>query len=244
MKKNDRRFNLEKHLSQEHHNLGQGNMLRDFILGGQDGVVNVLGILLGVAAATFDNRIVIIAGLAATFAESISMAAVAYTSTKAERDFYYGEYHKEKQEVENESPTEVAEVREVYRRKGFSGKLLDQIVRKISSNKKVMLDFMMSEELNLGRPNKNPFTSALLVGFAAIVGSFIPLAGFFFLPPQQAMIFAVVVSALVLFTAGAIKARLTIGNWWKTGVEMMLVGMAAALAGYAVGAFFGASGGG
>jgi len=238
-----KRFDLEKHLSQEHHALGQGSLLRDFILGGQDGIVNVLGILLGVAAATHDNRIVIVAGLAATFAESISMAAVAYTSTKAERDFYYGEYAKERREIENDSPTEVAEVREVYRRKGFDGKLLEQIVKKISSNKQVMLNFMMSEELNLGRPDKNLLKSALIVGLAAIIGSFIPLAGFFFLPVSQAMAFAIIVSALVLFTAGIIKAKLTIGNWWKTGAEMMLVGMLAALAGYAVGAFFGASGG-
>ena len=48
--------------------------LSDIILGGQDGLVNVLGVILGVAAATQDARIVIAAGLAATFAESISMA--------------------------------------------------------------------------------------------------------------------------------------------------------------------------
>jgi len=55
--------------------------LRDIILGGQDGLVNVLGIVLGVAAASGNSRIVLVAGLAATFAESFSMAAVAYTSS-------------------------------------------------------------------------------------------------------------------------------------------------------------------
>ena len=55
--------------------------LSDVILGGQDGLVNVLGVILGVAAATADTRIVLVAGLAATFAESVSMGAVAYTST-------------------------------------------------------------------------------------------------------------------------------------------------------------------
>lgn len=54
--------------------------LRDIILGGQDGLVNVLGVTAGVAAASGDTRITIAAGLAATFAESFSMAAVAYTS--------------------------------------------------------------------------------------------------------------------------------------------------------------------
>lgn len=57
--------------------------LRDIILGGQDGLVNVLGIVLGVAAASGDSRIVLAAGMTATFAESFSMAAVAYTSSVA-----------------------------------------------------------------------------------------------------------------------------------------------------------------
>ena len=69
--------------------------LADVILGGQDGLVNVLGIVLGVAAATSDPRIVLVAGLAATFAESVSMAAVAYTSTLAETAHYESERARE-----------------------------------------------------------------------------------------------------------------------------------------------------
>ena len=65
--------------------------LADIILGGQDGLVNTLGVILGVAAASSDPRIVIAAGFAATFAESISMGAVAYTSTLADHDHYRAE---------------------------------------------------------------------------------------------------------------------------------------------------------
>lgn len=233
-------FDFDKHLAEEHHDLNRGGLLRDFILGGQDGLVNVLGIVLGIAAATFESRIVIIAGIAATFAESISMAAVAYTSTRAEKDFYYSEYEKEKREVERGSPSEVYEVREVYRRKGFSGKLLDQIVKRITSDKKVWLEFMMNEELSLGKPDsKNPVKSAITVGLAAVVGSLIPIAPFFFLPVSLAMPLSLAVSALVLFAAGVVKAKLTVGSWWKTGIEMMIIGMISAGAGYFVGAFLG-----
>lgn len=63
--------------------------LSQMILGGQDGLVNVLGVLLGVAAASESTKIIIAVGLAATFAESIAMAAVAYTSKMAERDGNY-----------------------------------------------------------------------------------------------------------------------------------------------------------
>jgi len=235
-----KKFDLEKHLAEEHHELERGGLLRDSILGGQDGLVNVLGIVLGVAAATLETRVVIIAGLAATFAESLAMAAVAYTSTKAERDFYWNQYEKEKKEVDEGSPTEVEEVRELYRRKGFTGKLLEDVVKKISSNKKVWLDFMMHEELRLDRPDgDSPTKSAFIVGVSAFIGSLIPLTGFFFLPVVQAMWFSVISAAAVLFAAGAIKAKLTIGSWWKTGLEMMAIGMLAAISGYAVGAVLG-----
>ena len=77
-----------------------GSTLRDVILGGQDGIVNVLGVVLGVAAASGNLRIIIAAALATTFAESLSMAAVAYTSTLADRDFYRGQVEREKDNIQ------------------------------------------------------------------------------------------------------------------------------------------------
>ncbi|MEE8113204.1 MAG: VIT1/CCC1 transporter family protein, partial [Nitrososphaerales archaeon] len=56
----------------EPHSTGTGSKLRDYILGSQDGLVNVLGLVLGLAIATRDLRIVLIGGLAAAFAESIA----------------------------------------------------------------------------------------------------------------------------------------------------------------------------
>ena len=102
--------------------------LADIILGGQDGLVNVLGVILGVAAASGDQRIIIAAGLAATFAESVSMGAVAFTSMRARRDFYLSELEREKREMVEMPEVEREEIREIYRKKGFSGKLLEQIV--------------------------------------------------------------------------------------------------------------------
>src|SRR3989344_9344563 len=61
---------------------------RELILGGQDGLVNVLGLVLGVASATNETRVVLIAGIVATIAESVSMGAVAFTSTEAAKDYY------------------------------------------------------------------------------------------------------------------------------------------------------------
>ena len=58
----------------------RASAVSDVILGGQDGLVNVLGVILGVAAATSDAHIVLVAGLAATFAESVSMGKAGLTA--------------------------------------------------------------------------------------------------------------------------------------------------------------------
>ncbi len=162
-----------------------GNLLSDFILGGQDGLVNVLGLVLGVATATDSKKVVIIAALAALAAESISMAAVAYTSTKALRDYY--KRRREKNHIDL----------------------------------------------------KNPAHSALIVGFSSLIGSLIPLIPFFLLPVKSAIIVSIIESIIILFIAGALKAKITVGNWKRSGTEMAVIGTIAALAGYLIGLLLG-----
>ncbi len=210
--------------------------LADVILGGQDGLVNVLGIVLGVAAATRDANIVLVAGLAATFAESVSMAAVAYTSTLAETAHYESEREREYRHVHLVPAVEREEIREIYRQKGFDGELLDQIVEKITADKDVWVGVMMAEEHQLTPTDRrDAVRSALIVGVAAIVGSLIPLAPFIFLPVGMSLWLSLLISAIVLFVVGFYKARITVGHPAKSGLEMAVIGILSALIGYVVG---------
>ena len=228
---------LKYHLVHDPHRKASG--LSDIILGGQDGLVNVLGVILGVAAATHDPRIVMVAGLAATFAESVSMGAVAYTSTLADADYYEAERAREFRHITQVPHLEKNEVREIYARKGFEGELLEHIVETITANEDVWVAVMMSEEHQISPINrKQAIRSALVVGLAAIIGSLIPLAPFALLPVAQSMWVAVVITALVLFGVGAYKARIMVGHPGKSGLEMAVIGTLSALAGYAVGALF------
>ncbi len=223
----------------DEHHLRSFN-LPEIILGGQDGLVNVLGVILGVAAATSSNQIVIIAGLSAAFAESISMAAVAYTSKLAEADYYQSEYEREKWEIENIPQGEKEEIRALYENYGFKGKILDEIVEKITADPKIWHKVMMEQELKLEPVERSQaLSTAFLVGVSAIVGSFIPLTSFFFLPIKGAMLVSLLISAVALFVVGYYKAKKTLGkNLIKQGVEMMIIGMASAFVGYLVGSLF------
>ncbi len=223
----------EKHKHNTH-----GAVLRDLILGGQDGLVNVLGIVLGVATATNDAKMVLVAGLVATFAESISMAAVAYTSTNAEKAYYDSLVEQEKKEMKEIPHEEVDEVKEIYHNMGFRGKVLDQIVKKITSKKDLWLKVMLSQELGLQtREPANPIKAGIMVGIAAFAGSIIPLMPFFFMPVESAFWWALIIGVGVLFAAGAYKAKVTVGSWWKSGLEIAIVGTTAAVVGYLVGAW-------
>src|ERR1019366_1378672 len=110
----------------------KGNALSDVILGGQDGLVSILGLLLGLAAATKSSRIIIAGGLATIFAETLSMAAVAYTSKMADRDHYAAERLQEIKEVKEVPQIERQEIVDIYAAKGFSDQLLDDIVSHIT----------------------------------------------------------------------------------------------------------------
>ena len=218
--------------------------LRDIILGGQDGLVNVLGIILGVAVASADIRIILAAGLAATFAESVSMAAVAFTSKRAEQSLYESELEREKREIKEVPEMEKEEIREIYRKKGISGRLLEDVVDQITSNEEVWLDEMMKFELEL-KPvdTKHAFLSGLVVGIAAVIGSFIPLLPFFFLgllniSINQAILVSLAISAVALFIVGAYKAKATVGDWKKSGLEIAVIGIVSALVGYVIGLLF------
>ncbi len=237
----------KKHMEDED-NGNLGGTLRQVILGGQDGLVNVLGIILGVAVATKDANIVIIAGLAATFAESISMAAVAYTSSRAEQDHYRKMVEIEKWEIENLPDVEREEIVIVYRNKGFKGKGLADVVKTITSDKKLWLDVMMQEELGLTKPEDiHPVKEGIVVGLSAIFGSLVPLIPFLLVPLSvfsidSAFWGSLGISVIVLFAAGMVKGKLTTGRILHDGVEMAVIGGLAAIVGYGVGVLAGVAG--
>lgn len=213
--------------------------LSDIILGGQDGLVNVLGVILGVAAATHDTHIVLAAGLAATFAESVSMGAVSYTSNLADHALYESERDREYRHLHLVPAVEREEIRQIYERKGFAGTLLDRIVDTITADKDVWVGVMMAEEHQLTPIDRGrAVRSALIVGVSAIVGSLIPLAPFLLMPIQGAMAASVGLAAATLFGVGAYKARVTVGHPGRSGLEMAIIGTLSAMAGYVVGLLF------
>jgi predicted membrane protein (TIGR00267 family) len=220
------------------------NSLRDVILDGQDGLVNMLGIALGVVAAGGSSHVLVVTGIAAAITESISMGAVAYTSFGSDRDFYLAEKKREQNEISSRPEEERAEIREIYAAKGFGGQLLDDVVSTITSNRETWVSTMMDEELHL-QPVKQQslLRSAVIVTVATLIGHLIPLVPFIVVARTPAIVAAIALSAVTLFAVGVYAAKSLIGDWRKSGLQMVAIGLGAAAVGFLIGRLFHTAGG-
>jgi predicted membrane protein (TIGR00267 family) len=217
----------------------KANWLRDVILGGQDGLVNILGIILGVIAGGGSNAVLLTAGFAAAITESISMGAVGYTSAVSERDYYQAEQARETAEIDATPNAERQEIRDIYAAKGFTGDLLERIVDTITANRETWLGTMMDEELHL-QPVETPdiMRSAVVITIATLAGHLIPLLPFVWLSRTAALVTAIVLSAGVLFGVGVYSSVTLVGDWRKNGLKMVVIGLGAAAAGFLIGRLF------
>jgi len=207
--------------------------------------VNVLGIILGMSAATNNIRLILVATVAALGAESVSMGAVAYTSTLQKRRLYLSEVDQETRRLKELHSLGYDEALNalVLTGWGLRGEELEEAARRIAENPKAMVDLMMSyglkmEPIGAGEARH----SGLVVLAATFVGSAIPIIPFI-LSGGNVMVGAfgaVVLSGVVLFFVGWYGARVTTGSVWRSGVQMLVIGLMAGFAGFLIGHFLGA----
>lgn len=104
--------------------------------------------MAGVAGADLSPAIVLIVGFANLFADGFSMASGNYLGTKSEMEFYRKEEATEELEVRDLPQDERQEVLAILKKKGYSGKELNDLARLIFSNKKHWINFMILRAVN------------------------------------------------------------------------------------------------
>lgn len=229
--------------AEENHS-SAGQYIKSLIYGGLDGIITTFAVVAGVAGAALSPGVVLILGFANLIADGLSMAIGDYLSTKAEMEFQQAERTREAWEVENYPEGEKQELIELYMNKGISEEDSAAIVDIISKNQKAWIDIMMVEELGIIQEEESPLKNALVTFAAFITFGFIPVVTYVisrFIPNLQVNTFGLscVLTSLTLFTLGALKVKVTGKNWFKSGLEMLLVGGLAAGAAYAVGIVLG-----
>ena len=228
-----------KDISEPRHiepHLKESSSMRDFVFGFGDGVNTSLGLAAGVGGADVSSDIIILAALVAMFTGAKAMAVQNYLAVKSHRELLKSEINREKWEIENQPEDERREIEEIYEKKGFSGKELEMIVNKITSDKKVWLDTMLTEELKLNLEIAgHPLKSALRMFGSFLVGGILPIIPFFFASGLTPLLIAIGFSLTSSFIVGAIKSRMANISIIKGGIEMAGLGTGIALIGYGIG---------
>jgi predicted membrane protein (TIGR00267 family) len=130
-------------------------------------------------------------------------------------------------------------VRQLYAAKGFEGDLLNRIVERITEDPDVWVAVMMAEEHHLAPVSRRRSVSAALtVGAASLIGSVLPLLPFALPQLTLAIALSVAIAAVTLFAMGALKARATVGSPIRSGLQLLLIGLASAALAYCAGRVF------
>jgi len=214
------------------------NWLRAGVLGANDGIVSVAALVVGVAAATTDSGVILIAGVASLLAGAISMALGEYVSVSSQRDSERALIAKETWELENEPEEELAELAGFYEAKGLSAQTAEQVA--IELTKHDALAAHLEVELHITAEDvSNPWHAAFASAIAFTVGAALPLLAVL-LPPAEWRIGATFVAVLIaLIITGWLSAHL--GNSPKPrAISRIVIGGLLALAvTYFIGALIG-----
>ncbi len=218
---------------------GEGFALRELVFGANDGLVSNTALVAGIAGGTSRPEVILLGGAAGMFAGAVSMALGAYVSTKSEREFREMEQARERWEIVHMREQELAETRRIFRLKGITGPLLDEVVDAVSKDHEQWVRLMMTDELGFPENPPRPTFSALLMGISFAVAAFFPVAPWLLLEGTPALAATFALSGAALFTVGALRASLTGGRMLQKGAEMMLLAGAAIAAAFFIGSALG-----
>ena len=183
------------------------NWLRAGVLGANDGIVSVAGIVTGVAGATAVRGPILTAGVAGLFAGAISMALGEYVSVSSQRDTERALLNKERGELAAAPEQELAELTALYQAKGLSAQTARTVAEELTQHDA----FAAHVEVELGidpTDLTNPWHAALASAAAFTIGAILPLVAIL-APPAAWRVPVTFVAVLVaLAVTGEVSARL------------------------------------
>nr|WP_253900484.1 VIT family protein [Mycobacterium asiaticum] len=214
------------------------NWLRAAVLGANDGIVSVAGIVVGVAGATGQRGPIFTAGIAGLVAGAVSMALGEYVSVSSQRDSEQALLTKERYELRHTPDTELTELTNILRGKGLSPETAAQVATELTAHDAFAAHAEV--ELKLDPDDlANPWHAAASSAISFIAGALLPLMAILLPTPTWRVPVTFAAVLLALGVAGALSARLG-GSSVRRAVLRVVLGGGAGLAfTYEVGHLFG-----
>ena len=229
------RLSADSHSQDGHPEQGwlasQSGALRAAVLGMNDGLVSNFSLTMGIAGATDDATIVLIAGLAGLLAGALSMAAGEYVSVKSQSEFYANLVSWERVEIALWHEEESNELAALFVAKGLKPEEAKIVADRLMSDPEVALDTHVREELGIDPDTLggSPWSAAASSLLAFAGGAIVPIIPYVF--------GFVETTAIAMSAIGSLIALVAVGYWlgWiartnaiVSGIRMAFIGAGAA----------------
>lgn len=216
-------------------------MLRPLVFGGSDGLVSNLSLVMGMAGAVPEARLVVIAGIAGVLAGAFSMAVGEYVSVRSQHELFESQLILQRRQLHEEADAEREILTAIYVDRGFDLDTADVIAETYFAEPDRALEAMVRDEIGIDpRALGSPITAASSSFVAFVAGAIIPVLPFMALPIGIALLGALALSLGTLFGLGVGVAHLTGHSHLRGGLRQMGLGAMAAAVTYGVGRLIGA----
>ena len=213
------------------------NTLRAGVLGSNDGILTVVGVLVSVAAATSDRFTIFIAGLSDLLACAFSMASGEYASVSTQKDTEKAAVAKEEQLLKDDYEGELAAVKDYYVNKGVTPETSIKIAKDLLNKKPLETVVRIKYDVELGH-YLNPWDAAFSSLFSAAAGGLIPLMAMTFAPEAYKWYAVILAVAFTSALTGYISSKLGNGLVKIAVIRNIIIGLITITIHYGVGKLF------
>ena len=224
------------HVGDEKARIASLGRVREVVFGMQDGLISTVILVSSVYGATADSFLTIVAGLAGGLGGMVSMGVGSLLSSRAEKEFTEAEIYREVARISADPMRERGDMVEILRREGLSPDDAGVVADKLAASPNVFVRTMIEKELGLSPDEATvPWKDAAVMAASFLVGAAVPVVPYAVLQQGVAVPVSLVATGIALFAMGAGKTVLTKRNPVFSGLEILAIGLVAALAGYFLG---------
>ena len=210
--------------------------IREVVFGAQDGILSTVALVTSVAVALDSHTAVLVAGLAAAAAGTISMATGAFLGSRAEQDVQRAEIAREAQEIEEKPAEELAELVVIFQREGRTYEESRRMAEEISEDKDLWIRTLVEKELGISPDETtSPIKDAGVMGLSFLVAASVPIIPHILLTGTSAIWVSIASALAGLFVLGSFKGRIVQKSPILQGLEILGIGAVSAAIGFALG---------
>lgn len=200
------------------------NILRASVMGANDGIISIAGIVIGVAAATNNAYSILISGLSGTLAGMISMCMGEYVSVSTQKDSQKMALISERQRLDDQYQEEFNYVQQKYEDQDIDPKLAKQATKELMD--KDALSTVVQERYGF---NPKEFTSPYAAAIASFIsfptGSVLPMLAVTLAPVESRILATAIAVLIALLITGYCAAILSNSNRLKSSIRNAIAGL-------------------